>query len=79
MDWSNRITFYNYDKFCRKLYDLTKVPHKPLDYAMIPLEGIQRLPITKITYFQNLIVCYKKMEKVTYRHKEKILSRCTYY
>ena len=38
---------------------------------MIPLEGIQRLPITKITYFQNLIVCYKKMEKVTYRHKEK--------
>ena len=38
---------------------------------MIRLEGIQRLPINKITYFQNLIVCFEKMEKVTYRNKEK--------
>ena len=38
---------------------------------MIRLEGIQRLPINKITYFRNLIVCFEKMEKVTYRNKEK--------
>ena len=57
--------------FVEKLYDLTQVCHKPLDYGMIRLEGIQRLPINKITYFQNLIVCFEKMEKVTYRNKEK--------
>ena len=57
--------------FAEKLCDLTKVPHKPLDHAMIQLEGIQRLPINKITYFRNLIVCYEKMEKVTYRDKKK--------
>ena len=38
---------------------------------MICLEGIQQLLINKITYFRNLIVCYEKMEKVTYRTKKK--------
>ena len=58
--------------FEEKLYDLTKIHNnRLLDYGMIRLEGIQRLPINKITYFQNLIVCYENIEKVTYRNKEK--------
>ena len=31
----------------------------------------ERLPIDKVTYFRNLIICYEKMEKVTYRNREK--------
>ena len=38
---------------------------------LIRLEGIQWLPINKITYFRNMIIYYGKMEKVTYRNKEK--------
>ena len=31
----------------------------------------EQLPIEKVTYFRNLIICYEKMEKVTYRNREK--------
>ena len=55
--------------FVEKLYFLIQVCHKPLDYAMIHLEGIQQLPINKITYFRNLIFYYKKIEKLTYCNK----------
>ena len=55
--------------FVEKLYFLIQVCHKLLDYAMIHLEGIQQLPINKITYFRNLIFYYKKIEKLTYCNK----------
>ena len=38
--------------FEEKLYDLTKIyKNQILDYGMIRLECIQRLPINKITFF----------------------------
>ena len=42
----------------------------PLDFGYVCIDA-ERLPIEKVTYFRNLIICYEKMEKVTYRSREK--------
>ena len=41
-----------------------------LDFGYVYIDA-ERLPIEKVTYFRNLIICYEKMEKVTYRNREK--------
>ena len=56
--------------FVEKLNELTKKKITPLDFGYIRIDA-GHLPIEKVTYFKNLIICYEKMEKVTYKNKEK--------
>ena len=46
------------------------VENVPLDSGSICIDA-GHLPLEKVTYFKNLIICYKKMEKVTYKNREK--------
>ena len=56
--------------FVEKLNELTKKMNVPLDSGFICIDA-GHLPLEKVTYFKNLIICYKKMEKVTYKNREK--------
>ena len=42
----------------------------PLDSGFICIDA-GHWPLEKVTYFKSLIICYKKMEKVTYKNSEK--------
>ena len=42
----------------------------PLDSGFIRIDA-WHLPLEKVTHFKNLIICYEKMEKVTYENREK--------
>ena len=55
--------------FVEKLNELTKKKITPLDFGYIRIDA-GHLPIEKVTYFKNLIICYEKME-VTYKNKGK--------
>ena len=56
--------------FVEKLNKLMKKKIIPLDLGYIRIDA-GHLPIEKITYFKNLIIYYEKMEKVTYKNREK--------
>ena len=56
--------------FVEKLNKLLKKKIIPLDLGYIRIDA-GHLPIEKITYFKNLIICYEKMEKMTYKNREK--------
>ena len=56
--------------FVEKLNELTKKTNVPLDSGFIRIDA-GHLPLEKVTYFKNLIICYEKMEKVTYKNREK--------
>ena len=56
--------------FVEKLNELTKKTDVPLDSGLIRIDA-GHLPLEKWIYFENLIICYKKMEKVTYKNREK--------
>ena len=56
--------------FVEKLNELKNEQIIPLDFGYVRIDAV-RLPIEKVTYFRNLIICYEKMEKVTYRNREK--------
>ena len=56
--------------FMAKLNKLKNEQIIPVDFGYVHTDA-ERLPIEKVTYFRNLIICYEKMEKVTYRNKEK--------
>ena len=56
--------------FVKKLNKLTKKTNVPLDSGFIRIDA-GHLPLEKVTYFKNLIICYEKMEKVTYKNREK--------
>ena len=56
--------------FVEKLNKLKNEQIIPLDFGYVRIDA-ERLPIEKVTYFRNLIICYEKMEKVTYRNREK--------
>ena len=56
--------------FVEKLNQLLKKKIIPLDLGYTRIDA-GHLPIEKITYFKNLIIYYEKMEKVTYKNREK--------
>ena len=56
--------------FVEKLNKLKNEQIIPLDFGFVRIDA-EQLPIEKVTYFGNLIICYKKMEKVTYKNWEK--------
>ena len=56
--------------FVEKLNELMKKKITPLDFGYICIDA-GHLSIEKVTYFKNLIICYEKVEKVTYKNKEK--------
>ena len=56
--------------FTEKLKELKNEQIISVDFGYVRIDA-ERLPIEKVTYFRNLIICYEKMEKVTYRNKEK--------
>ena len=56
--------------FDEKLNELTKKTNVPLDSGFIRIDS-GHLPLEKVTYFKNLIICYGKMEIVTYKNREK--------
>ena len=56
--------------FVEKLNKLKNEQIIPLDFGYVCINA-ERLPIGKVTYFRNLIICYEKMDKVTYRNREK--------
>ena len=56
--------------FAEKLNELKNEQITPLNFGYVHIDA-ERLPIEKVTYFRNLITCYEKMEKVTYRNREK--------
>ena len=59
-----------HSNFVEKLNELTKKTNVPLDSGFIRI-NVGHLPLEKVTYFKNLIICNKKMEKVTYKNREK--------
>ena len=56
--------------FTEKLNELKYEQIIPVDFGYVRIDA-EQLPIEKVTYFRNLIICFEKMEKVTYRNKEK--------
>ena len=58
-----------------KLYDVLKIPDNELldNGNLIRLNCSQKLPISKVIYFRNLLVCFEKIEKLVHRKKE---TRC---
>ena len=56
--------------FVEKLNELTKKTDVPLDSGVIHIDA-GHLPLEKVSYFKNFIICYKKMKKVTYKNREK--------
>ena len=56
--------------FAEKLNELTKKTIVPLDSGFIRIDA-GHLALEKVTYFKNLIICYERMEKVTYKNREK--------
>ena len=56
--------------FVENLSKLTKKTNVTLDSGSICIDA-GHLSLEKVTYFKNLIICYKKMEKVTYKNREK--------
>ena len=63
--------------FVEKLNELKNEQIIPLDFGYVCIDA-EQLPIEKVTYFRNLIICYEKMEKVTYRNRE-IRDNCKCY
>ena len=61
-------SFHSY--FVEKLNELTKKTDVPLDSGVIHIDA-GHLPLEKVSYFKNFIICYKKMKKVTYKNREK--------
>ena len=55
--------------FVENLDQLTKKTNAPLASGFIRIDA-GHLPLEKVTYFKNLIICYEKMEKVTYKNRE---------
>ena len=64
--------------FVKKLNELKNEQIIPLDFGYVRIDA-ERLPIEKVTYFRNLIICYEKMEKVTYRSREKYAIIARYF
>ena len=64
--------------FVEKLNELTKKTNVPLDSGFIRIDA-GHLQLEKVTYFKNLI-CYQKIEKVTYKNREKyaLIARVIY-
>ena len=56
--------------FVKKLNKLNRKTNVPLDSGFIRINA-GHLPLEKVTYFKNLIICYGKMEMVTYKNREK--------
>ena len=56
--------------FVEKLNELKNEQIIPYDFGYVHIDA-ERLSIEKVTYFRNLIICSEKMEKVTYRNREK--------
>ena len=56
--------------FTEKLNELKNQQIIPVDFGYVRIDA-KRLPIEKVTCFRNLIICYEKMKKVTYRNKKK--------
>ena len=56
--------------FTEKLNELKNKQIIPVDFGYVGINA-EQLPIEKVTYFRNLIICYEKMEKVTYKNREK--------
>ena len=56
-----------------KLYDVLKIPDNELldNGNLIRLNCSQKLPISKVIYFRNLLVCFEKIEKLVHRKKER--------
>ena len=55
--------------FTEKLNELKNEQIIPVDFGYVHIDA-EQLPREKVTYFRNLIICYEKMEKVTYKNKE---------
>ena len=56
--------------FAKKLKELKNEQIIPIDFGYVRIDA-EQLPIEKVTYLRNLIICYEKMEKVTYRNRGK--------
>ena len=65
-----------------KLYDVLKIPDNELldNGNLIRLNCSQKLPISKVIYFRNLLVCFEKIEKLVHRKKERhcLVARIIY-
>ena len=53
-----------------KLNEITDKTNKVFDFGLIRIDA-GRLPLNKITYFRNLILLYDKIEKVTYKNRDR--------
>ena len=55
-----------------KLYDVLKIPDNELldNGNLIRLNCSQKLPISKVIYFRNLLVCFEKIEKLVHRKRK---------
>ena len=53
-----------------KLSELKNEQIIPVDFGYVRIDA-EGLPIEKVTYFTNMMICYEKMEKVTYKNREK--------
>ena len=65
-----------------KAYDVLKIPDNELldSGDLIRLNSAQKLPINKVIYFRNLLVCFEKIEKLVHRKKERhcLVARIIY-
>ena len=65
-----------------KAYDVLKIPDNELldSGDLIRLNSSQKLPINKVIYFRNLLVCFEKIEKLVHRKKERhcLVARIIY-
>ena len=65
-----------------KAYGVLKIPDNELldSGDLIRLNSSQKLPINKVIYFRNLLVCFEKIEKLVHRKKERhcLVARIIY-
>ena len=52
------------DKICR---DLKVQYNEVVDNVRFQLKCLQKLPINRVVYFRNLIVCFEKVKQILYR------------
>ena len=62
-----------FSKFEDKICDNLKIPYNDLvdTRGLFRINHTQKLPINRVMYFRNLLVCFETVEKIVHRRKEK--------
>ena len=51
---------------------ILKIDYNTLtDLNKFQIRGVQKLPLSTVVYFRNLIVCFEEAKKITVRRREK--------